>query len=336
MQMVMLASWLLGSLTTIVPRSSAIRSAGYSRRYAVCDSRMLLSGPEAASVLPSLQLADAIAAAPVAPTSPMGVTLGLTVGGLLGLLGGGGSILALPIFLSAFAEPTQSAIAESLVVVSVGAGVGLLARIQSAAGVNLEVALPFAAVAVAASTATARVAVAVPEELRLVLFACFALSSSVSMWQSARPLPSGAPPRNNQIGSDAASAPQFSSALALRAAGVGSLTSLIGAGGGFVIVPALALSGVPVKEAVGSALLVICLNAAAGFAAFCAGGEVAVHWDVVAPFAGSVAAGALAGSSLTDRIDPNVIKRLFSGTVLLLCVGLLVTKLPAFLMSRGG
>ena len=60
--------------------------------------------------------------AAVAPASPAGAALGVGIGGVLGLLGGGGSVLALPAFLYAFGEPPTSAIAESLVVVSLGAG----------------------------------------------------------------------------------------------------------------------------------------------------------------------------------------------------------------------
>lgn len=76
------------------------------------------------------------------------------------------------------------------------------------------------------------------------------------------------------------------------------MTSLIGAGGGFVIVPALSLSGgVLVKEAVGSALLVICATASTALASYYAGGEVEIHWDVVAPFSASVAVGAFLGSA---------------------------------------
>mgnify|MGYP003310213470 FL=1 len=231
---------------------------------------------------------------------------------MLGLLGGGGSVLALPAFLYAFGEPPTSAIAESLVVVSLGAGVGLAAR-GGAGRVDAEVVVPFAAIAVASAAATARfVAGVVPAEVRLALFVAFALASSASMWASAAPGAAAA----------AAERRSFTAAAAARAAAVGAFTALIGAGGGFVVVPALALSGVPVDEAVSSALLVVCLNAAAGFATYWAGGDVAVHWDVVAPVACAVAAGAALGARASAAVDARLTKRLFA--VLVLVVGVLV------------
>ena len=250
--------------------------------------------------------------AAVAPASPAGAALGVGIGGVLGLLGGGGSVLALPAFLYAFGEPPTSAIAESLVVVSLGAGVGLAAR-GGAGRVDAEVVVPFAAIAVASAAATARfVAGVVPAEVRLALFVAFALASSASMWASAAP---GA-------AAPAAERRSFTAAAAARAAAVGAFTALIGAGGGFVVVPALALSGVPVDEAVSSALLVVCLNAAAGFWAYWAGGDVAVHWDVVAPVACAVAAGAALGARASAAVDARLTKRLFA--VLVLVVGVLV------------
>jgi hypothetical protein len=251
--------------------------------------------------------------AAVAPASPAGAALGVGIGGVLGLLGGGGSALALPAFLYAFGEPPTSAIAESLVVVSLGAGVGLAAR-GGAQRVDAEVVAPFAAIAVASAAATARfVAGVVPAEVRLALFVAFALASSASMWASAAP---------GGAAAAAAERRSFTAAAAARAAAVGAFTALIGAGGGFVVVPALALSGVPVDEAVSSALLVVCLNAAAGFATYWAGGDVAVHWDVVAPVACAVAAGAALGARASAAVDARLTKRLFA--VLVLVVGVLV------------
>ena len=71
---------------------------------------------------------DASNACDAHPLHTAGV-LGTSVGFVLGLLGGGGSILALPMFLEVFHEPPPTAIAESLLVVAVGAGAGLLAKL---------------------------------------------------------------------------------------------------------------------------------------------------------------------------------------------------------------
>jgi len=267
--------------------------------------------------------------------------MGFPVGFVLGLLGGGGSILALPIFLYVLNEPTQSAIAESLVVVSIGAGVGFAAKVKS--GVDLQIAIPFAGMAMTGSYLTAKFATSVPEVVRLGMFAIFALTSSISMWESAQDKPKQLEVAATGAGAGAVTgagavsvegeaqenAPKgFSPQLGAQALGVGALTSMIGAGGGFVIMPALTLvGGIPVKKAVSSSLLIICLNSASAFLSYI--DEVPLHWDVVLPFAGAVAAGAVVGSSFSQQVSQNMVKKLFSGTVLALCAVLLAWKLPA-------
>ena len=248
-----------------------------------------------------------------------GLSLGFPVGFVLGLLGGGGSILALPIFLYALNEPTQSAIAESLVVVSIGAGVGFLTKVK--AGVNLDIAMPFAGLAMTGSFFTAKYATVVPEAIRLGMFTMFALTSSISMWESAQDKPKAAElqavPQARvvvEIGEKDPQTKGFSPQLGAQALGVGALTSMIGAGGGFVIMPALTLvGGIPVKQAVSSSLLIICLNSASAFASYVS--EVPLHWNIVLPFAATVATGAIAGSMCSDKVDGNMVKKLFSGTV---------------------
>ena len=71
---------------------------------------------------------------PTCPSLHTAGALGTSVGFVLGLLGGGGSILALPMFLEVFHEPPSAAIAESLLVVAVGAGAGLLAKLVQGLG----------------------------------------------------------------------------------------------------------------------------------------------------------------------------------------------------------
>lgn len=265
----------------------------------------------------------------------LGTGFGFPVGFILGVLGGGGSILALPIFLYALHEPTQTAIAESLVVVSIGAGVGFLAKVKE--GVNLEIAMPFAGLAMTGSFLTAKVATVVPEGIRLGMFTLFALTSSISMWQSAQEQPKASPHAGGgelEKPSEEVAPRGFNAQLGVQALGVGALTSMIGAGGGFVIMPALTLvGGLPVKKAVSSSLLIICLNSATAFVSYV--GEVPVHWDVVAPFAATVAAGAIVGSAFSKNVSQNMVKKLFSGTVLALCAGLLAWKLPAILSQLG-
>lgn len=245
------------------------------------------------------------------PNPVLGLALGLLVGFVLGLLGGGGSILALPIFLYVFRVPTKPAIAMSLVVVGMSAFVGFLSHWRQGT-VHLRVAIPFGLFAMVGAFATARVAHFVPEQVQLGLFAAFALAASVMMLRdSLRPI-SPMPPEGSGV-----TGGQFTWLLALQAVGVGVLTSLIGAGGGFVIVPALVLlAQVPVKPAVGSSLLIITMNSLSGFAGYI--GQVPINWGLVGSFTGVAAIGALAGTRMVRHVPQARIKQGFAVMILLL------------------
>lgn len=245
------------------------------------------------------------------PNSVLGLALGLGVGFVLGLLGGGGSILALPIFMYVFLVPTKPAIAMSLVVVGMSAFVGFLSHWRQGT-VHLRVAIPFGLCAMVGAFATARLAHLVPEQVQLALFGVFALSASVMMLRdSLRPL-APLPPEGSQSAGGA-----FNWLMVLQALGVGILTSLIGAGGGFVIVPALVLlAQVPVKPAVGSSLLIITMNSLSGFAGYI--GQVPIQWELVGAFTAVSAVGALSGTRVVRHIPQARIKQGFAVMILVL------------------
>ncbi|MBC7895211.1 MAG: sulfite exporter TauE/SafE family protein [Cytophagaceae bacterium] len=239
----------------------------------------------------------------------LGLALAVAVGFILGLLGGGGSILALPIFLYVFKVPTKSAVAMSLAVVGMSAAVGFLSHWRQG-NVNLRVALPFGLLAMVGAFGTAKVAHGVPANVQLTLFVAFALAAAVFMLRdSLRPAlretaPTGPPPR-------------FSVVLGMQAVAVGVLTALIGAGGGFVIVPALVLlAKVPVRSAVGSSLLIIAMNGLSGFVGYI--GVVPIDWALVGEFTGLAAVGAIAGTMVAPRVPTRRIKQGFAVTIILL------------------
>jgi uncharacterized membrane protein YfcA len=242
------------------------------------------------------------------PNEVVGVALGFGVGIVLGLLGGGGSILAVPIFLYVFQVDPKPAIAMSLAVVGMSAFVGFLGHWRQGS-VDLRVGLPFGAVAMGAAFMTARVSDRVPATVQLTLFALFAFTAaSVMLFDSLRPLRGKAVPGGE---------PHFTPVVAIEAAGVGALTALIGAGGGFVIVPALVyLAGVEVKEAVGSSLLIITLNALSGFAGYI--GQEPIDWSLVGVFTGVAAVGAVLGTRLNRHVPQVRIKQGFALLILVL------------------
>ncbi len=242
------------------------------------------------------------------PNEVFGIILGFGVGVVLGLLGGGGSILAVPIFLYVFRVDPKPAIAMSLAVVGMSAFVGFLGHWRMGT-VNFKVGLPFGVVAMVSAFFTARVSDRVPEVVQLSLFGVFAFTAAIIMlFDSFRtPIAAPAPARESR----------FTAVLALEALGVGALTALIGAGGGFVIVPALVyLAGVPIRAAVGSSLLIITLNATSGFAGYI--GQEYIDWTLVLSFTGVAAVGALLGSRLNRRVPQVRIKQGFALLILVL------------------
>lgn len=249
--------------------------------------------------------------------NPLGLALALVVGVVLGLLGGGGSILALPIFLYVFGFDVEPAIAMSLAVVGMSAFVGFLGHWRQRT-VSFRVGLPFGAFATVAAFVTARLTHLVPDALQLGLFALFAFTAASVMLRDAlrsEPTTAVVPPRP----------PRFTALVALEACVVGALTALIGAGGGFVIVPALVyLAGVPVKPAVGSSLLIITLNALAGFLGYVT--RVPVDWPLVLSFTGVAAVGALVGTRMGRRLSPRRIKLGFALLIIVLGTYLILLR----------
>jgi hypothetical protein len=248
----------------------------------------------------------------------VGVALALVVGVVLGLLGGGGSILAVPIFLYVFHVPPKPAIAMSLVVVGMSALVGFLTHWRQGT-VHVRIAVLFGALAMAGAFAGARIARFVPASVQLTLFGAFAFTAAIMMLRDSLRATRGVPAADD-------SEFRFSTALGVLAVGVGVLTSLIGAGGGFLIVPSLVLmANVPVKEAVGSALLIIAMNASSGVVGYL--GQVAFDWRLVSWFTAVAAVGAIGGTRLMRRLPAARIKQGFAIMILVLGAYLVIRRL---------
>jgi uncharacterized protein len=217
-----------------------------------------------------------------------------------------------------FHVPPKPAIAMSLVVVGMSALVGFLTHWRQGT-VHVRIAAMFGALAMAGAFAGARIARFVPASAQLTLFGVFAFTAAIMMLRDSL---------RGSRGPSAADDSQFrfSKALGVLAVGVGALTSLIGAGGGFLIVPALVLmANVPVKEAVGSALLIIAMNASSGVAGYL--GQVAFDWRLVSWFTAVAAVGAIGGTRLMRRLPAARIKQGFAIMILVLGAYLVIRRL---------
>ena len=221
------------------------------------------------------------------------VAAGLLIGVLLGALGGGGSILTVPVLVYLLHQEPHAATAGSLLIVGITAAAGTIAHWRTGR-VRLAPGIAFGVLGVAGSYAGTRLSSSVPPDLLLSLFAGLMLAAAAAMLRR-RPGTAGQDER-------AGGSTIVRRALTIIAAatGVGLLTGFFGVGGGFVIVPALVLLlGFDMPAAVGTSLLVIATNSAAALAARL-GGPVSLDWALLAVF--TVLLIAVAGYSLARSL----------------------------------
>ena len=259
--------------------------------------------------------------------------LGLVTGLLLGLLGSGGSILALPAFVYAAGLPVKSSVATSLAVVGATSLIGaiLAKRRCSTHGcpgqeVDGRVTALMTVGGLAGAFAGSRLAALVPAEAQMLLFGLVMLGAAAGMLRR-RPQEQCDIPLGK---SEAAESPAPPRLLVLPlGVGVGLLTGVVGVGGGFLIVPALTLlARVPVKRAASMSLWIIAANSAAGLAGYL--GHVAVAWGAAGLFLAVAVVGLVMGQRLAARAQPQGLQRAFA--VFLVFVGvftILKTELGA-------
>lgn len=230
--------------------------------------------------------------------------LAFVVGFVLGLLGGGGSVLTVPIFIYALHLPVKPAIAMSLCVVGIVSSIGFISHWRQKT-VAPKVALIFGPFAVVAAYAGARIAHHISPTAQLVTFAIVGLAGSVLMLRGGF-RPTGARGESYHFHYDR----RMLILLALQGIGVGLLTGIIGVGGGFLIVPALVLvAGLPMRLAIGTSLLVITMNALSGFVGYL--GHVEIDWNLVAWFTAVAAVGSIVGTIISKRIPQRRLRQVF-------------------------
>jgi uncharacterized membrane protein YfcA len=241
------------------------------------------------------------------------LTIGLAVivGISLGLLGGGGSILMVPLLAYGAGMEPKHAIAMSLLVVGVTSAVGAVTHAR-ANRVQWRVAALFGVAAMAGAYVGGRLARFVPGHIIMVAFAMVMIAAAIAMLRG----------RKDSAGNDTRHLPLLK--IAALGIGVGTVSGLVGAGGGFLLVPALALlGGLPMPTAVGTSLVVMAMQSFAGLAGHLA--TVHIDWRLAAIVAGGAVVGAIVGGRLCVLVDPNALRRLF-GWFVLLMASLILTQ----------
>lgn len=250
-----------------------------------------------------------------------GYLASIAIGVILGLLGGGGSILAIPILVYIFHVDAVKASAYSLFIVGITSFIGAIPKYKDHL-VNVQTGLLFGLPSIASIFVTRKwIMPAIPEIilqadglivtkrlLVLGLFAFLMIMASLSMIRGRRELAPDDGPWRVPL-------------LVFEGMLIGFITGLVGAGGGFLIIPALVwLTGLPFKTAVGTSLFIIAINSLLGFL-----GDLlnyGMDWNLLLTLTALAAVGILIGNSLQKRISAPDLRRAFGWFILV--VGMLI------------
>jgi uncharacterized protein len=262
----------------------------------------------------------------------LGFILAGFVGVSLGLMGSGGSILTVPILVYVMGVDPVTATAYSLFIVGT---TSLLGAIQSGLKKNVDfnTVLIFGIPSILVVYATRKwllplipvhlltidsLTITKPLAL-LLLFAGVMIPAAISMIRAGKK--EGWPPDTNTFRSYNYTVILLSGIL------VGILTGLVGAGGGFLIIPALVLfAHMPMKTASGTSLSIIAINALAGFAGDLQG-NMAFDWKLAGSFTAFAVAGIFAGMALAKKIKGHTLKTTFGWFVLIMGIYIIVKEL---------
>jgi uncharacterized membrane protein YfcA len=240
--------------------------------------------------------------------------LTLGVGLLLGMVGGGGSIVVVPILVYVLGLPAAAAVALSLPIVGVTALVGAIAKARSGQ-VHSRALLLFGVAGAVGAILGAKLTRLVPQPILLLIFAALLLAVGLRMWQG-RGVEEAACDNECRAGR-----------CTLAGWGVGILTGFLGVGGGFLLVPALRrFAHQNMKLAVGTSLGIIALNSASGFAGHFS--EVTNLLPLAAALIAAALVGLLAGLKLAGRVPARALEKTFAGVALAVAAYLVLMNVP--------
>jgi uncharacterized membrane protein YfcA len=233
------------------------------------------------------------------------VGLALLVGVALGLLGGGGSILTVPLLAYVAGMDAKQAIATSLLVVGTTSAVASISHAR-AGRVQWRTGLIFGAAGMAGAYGGGLLARYIPGSVLLIGFAVMMIATALAMLRGRKEAGPADPHHRIPV-------PK----VVAEGLIVGLVTGLVGAGGGFLVVPALALlGGLPMPIAVGTSLVVIAMKSFAGFAGYLS--SVSIDWWIAGMVTAAAVVGALVGARLTALVNPDSLRKAFGWFVLVM------------------
>lgn len=242
------------------------------------------------------------------------LALSILIGVSLGVLGGGGSILTVPILSYVVGMAPKAAIASSLVVVTITSVVGVIPHAR-AGRVMWRTGVWFGGAGMVGAFVGARLSVLFPARALMIAFGVMMVLTAIAMFRRASRRPQIDVPWEAKLGLSL-----------LQGFLVGTVTGLLGVGGGFLIVPAMVLlGGIAMECAVGTSLVVIAMNSLAGSVGHL--GDAHIDWPITLVVSGVAAIGAWLGGRLVGRIDPTILRRTFGVLIIIVAAVVLVKEL---------
>lgn len=241
--------------------------------------------------------------------------VGLGVGVVVGALGAGGGILAVPILVYLLGQDPHAATASSLVIVGMTALASILFHARRG-NVAWRDGLVFAACSTVGTAAGSRLSALVPAAVLMIAFACLLAVVSVAMFRRAAATRREEAARTRRPPGPVQPVPVARSlsgpVLVGTATATGALTGFFGVGGGFIVVPMLVLAlGLSMRRAAGTSLLVMLVASAVGLVSRI-GTDVHVDWAVTLLFALGSMLGGLAGGPLSERARASTLTLVFA------------------------
>jgi uncharacterized membrane protein YfcA len=257
-----------------------------------------------------------------------GYLASVLIGIALGLIGGGGSILTVPALVYLFSIDVVAATAYSLFIVGTTSAVGSFSYFKNKI-VNIRTAIVFGIPSIVAVFITrAYIVPAIPQEIftigsliltkRLLLMLLFAVLMILAAYSMIR--------KSKTVNNEIHGKQQFNYLLILvEGAVVGVLTGLVGAGGGFLIIPALVvLSKLPVKEAIGTSLVIIAAKSLIGF--FGESSETVIDWLLLSKVTALAIVGIFIGTALFKRTSSAKLKPAFGWFVMVMGIYIIIRE----------
>ena len=258
----------------------------------------------------------------------IGYISSILIGISLGLIGSGGSILTVPVLVYLFSVDAVAATSYSLFIVGFTAAVGSIGYFKKGL-VNIKTAIVFGIPSIIAVFLTRLYVVpSIPKEvfsigellvtksmLMMLLFAILMVAASYSMIKKVKK------DKEEDLGPQKFNYP----VILFEGALVGFVTGLVGAGGGFLIIPALVLlSKLPMKEAVGTSLAIVAAKSLIGF--FGEGSETVIDWSLLAIVSAFATVGIFIGLYLSKKIDGAKLKPIFGWFVLTMGIYIIIKE----------